>query len=74
MGFNPKREKGTCIVTECDELYSYICGYLEYASFNIITNDCATILVEETIVYTEYHQYNVYLSIYNRVYKIEIIK
>ena len=51
-GFNPEKQKGSRIVTECDEFYSYLCGSWERASINVITDECATISVEENSMYT----------------------
>ena len=37
-GFNPEKQKGTRLVTECDEFYNYFCGSWEKVSINIITD------------------------------------
>ena len=61
-GFNPEKKKNTRLVTECDELYTYLCGSWEKTSINIITNDAATVSVEGSGQFTEHYRSNVYIS------------
>ena len=61
-GFNPEKQKSTRLVTECDEFYRYLCGSWEKVRINIITDEAATVSVEENTPYTEHNRSNVYIS------------
>ena len=61
-GFNPEKQKGTRLVTECDEFYRYLCGSWEHVYVNVITDETATICVQENSEFTEHSRSNVYIS------------
>ena len=47
MGFNPEKQKGTRLVTECEEFYHYLCGSWDRENVNIISDEVATVSVQE---------------------------
>ena len=61
-GFNPEKQKGTRLVTECDEFYNYLCGSWDKVNINVITDEAATVTVEENSPFTEHMRSNVYIS------------
>ena len=67
-GFNPEKQKGTRLVTECDEFYTYLCGSWEKVSINIITDGAATVQVEDNNEFTEHSKSNVYISAFITAY------
>ena len=67
-GFNPEKQKSTRLVTECDDFYRYLCGSWEKVGINIITDEAATVSVEENTSYTEHNRSNVYISAFITAY------
>ena len=67
-GFNPEKQKSTRLVTECDDFYRYLCGSWEKVGINIITDEAATISVEENTSYTKHNRSNVYISAFITAY------
>ena len=66
--FNPKKQKGTRLITECDEFYHYLCGSWDRVSINIITDKAATLSVDKNIVFSENTHPNVCISAFIMAY------
>ena len=67
-GFNPEKQKGTRLVTECEEFYRYLCGSWEHVNVNVITDEAATVSVHENSEFTEHQRSNVYISAFITAY------
>ena len=56
------------MVTECDEFYRFLCGFWDRISINVITDEAATVSVEENSLFTEHARPNAHISAFITAY------